>query len=83
LYGALPPREWRKLYSEDLNDPYSSANIIQEIKSRRVRWDHVAFMGGEERRIEFWWGNMRDTDQLGDPGVDERIILRWIFGKWD
>jgi hypothetical protein len=20
---------------------------------------------------------------LGDPGVDGRIILRWIFGKWD
>jgi len=20
---------------------------------------------------------------LGDPGVDERIILRWIFRKWD
>jgi hypothetical protein len=20
---------------------------------------------------------------LGDPGVDERIIIRWIFGKWD
>jgi hypothetical protein len=20
---------------------------------------------------------------LGDPGVDRRIILRWIFGKWD
>ena len=20
---------------------------------------------------------------LGNPGVDERIILRWIFRKWD
>ena len=20
---------------------------------------------------------------LGDPGVDGRIILGWIFGKWD
>jgi len=20
---------------------------------------------------------------LGDPGVDERIILRWFFRKWD
>jgi len=20
---------------------------------------------------------------MGDPGIDWRIILRWIFGKWD
>jgi hypothetical protein len=26
---------------------------------------------------------MRERDKLGDPGVDGRIILRWIFWKWD
>jgi hypothetical protein len=31
----------------------------------------------------FWWGNLRERDNLGDPGVDERIKLRWIFRKWD
>jgi len=31
----------------------------------------------------FWWGNMRERDHLGDTGVDGRIILRWIFRKWD
>jgi hypothetical protein len=30
-----------------------------------------------------WWGNMRERDHLGDPGIDGRIILRWIFTKWD
>jgi hypothetical protein len=29
----------------------------------------------------FWWDNLRETDYLGDPGVDGRIILRWIFRK--
>ena len=30
-----------------------------------------------------WYGTLRKRDQLEDPGVDGRIILRWIFGKWD
>jgi len=25
----------------------------------------------------FWWGNLRERDHLGDPGIDGRIILRW------
>jgi len=31
----------------------------------------------------FWWGNLRERDHLGDPGVNVRIILRWIIRKWD
>jgi hypothetical protein len=31
---------------------------------------------------EFWWGNLREKDHVFDPGTD-RIILRWIFRKWD
>ena len=39
---------------------------------------------GERRGYtEFWWGNVRERDHLEDPGVDGRIILRWIFRKWD
>jgi len=26
----------------------------------------------------FWWGNLKERDHSGDPGVDGRIILRWI-----
>jgi len=40
--------------------------------------------GGEERRIQgFGGGNLKERDHLGDPRLDGRIILRWIFKKWD
>jgi hypothetical protein len=31
----------------------------------------------------FWWGNLRKGDHLENPGVDERIILKWIFERQD
>jgi hypothetical protein len=31
----------------------------------------------------FCWGDLTEGDHLGDPGVDRRIILKWIFRKWD
>jgi hypothetical protein len=30
-----------------------------------------------------WRGNLRERDHLEDPGVGRRIILRWIFRKWN
>ena len=41
-------------------------------------------MGGERRGVYgVFVGKLRERDHLEDPGVDSRIILRWIFGKWD
>jgi len=39
--------------------------------------------GREEVYTEFWWRNLRERDQLEDPGVDGRIIFRCIFRKRD
>jgi hypothetical protein len=39
-------------------------------------------MGRGEVCTGFWWGDLRDGEHLGDPDVDGRIILRWIFRKW-
>jgi hypothetical protein len=39
---------------------------------------------GEARHIQgFGGGDLRDRGHLEDPGVDGRIILRWVFRKWD
>jgi hypothetical protein len=46
--------EWRKLHNEGLNDLYSSPSIVRVIKSRRMRWRHVARMG--ERGIQGFGG---------------------------
>ena len=43
--------ERRKLHNEVLNDMYCSSNIIQVIKSRRMRWAGHAERMGERRGI--------------------------------
>jgi hypothetical protein len=34
-----------------------------------------------ELRTRFWWGDLREIDNLEDLMVDRRTILKWIFNK--
>jgi hypothetical protein len=40
-------------------------------------------MGKGEVHTGFWWGELMERDHLEDLGVDLRIVLKWIFKKWN
>ena len=62
------PREWRRLHNEELNDLYSSPNIVRVIKSRRMRWaGHVARMGKERGVYRVLMGKPDGRRPLGRP----------------
>ena len=75
--------EWRRLNNEELNDLYSSPNILRVIKPRRMRWaGHVARMDEERGVYRVLVVKPEGKNKWGDLGVDGCIILGWISRRW-
>ena len=50
---------------------------------RRMRWIGLVAHIGERRGVcRVLVGKYEGKNHLEDPGVDGKIILRWIFRKW-
>jgi hypothetical protein len=65
-------------------DLYSLPSIVRVVKSRRMIWaGHVARMGEGRGVHSVLVGKPEERKHWGDPDVDGRIILRWIFRKWE
>jgi len=60
--------EWRRLHNEELNDLYSSPNIVRVINSRRMRCaGHVARMGEEKGVYRVLVGKPEGKRPMGRP----------------
>ena len=74
--------DWRKLHNEELNDLYSSPNIVRVIKSRRMKWaGHVAHMGEKRGVYRVLVGKLEGKRPLGRPRhrwVDIRTDLQEV-----
>ena len=60
--------DFHRLHNEELNDLYSSPNIVRVIKLRRMRWaGHVACMGEERGVYRVLVGKPKRRRPLGRP----------------
>ena len=59
------------------------AKYYSDDQTKKTETDRACSTYEGDVHAGFWWRNLREKYHLKDPGVDRRIILKWIFEKWD
>jgi len=54
-----------------------------QIKKNEMGGACGTFDGREEVHTQFWWEDVREREGLEGLVVDRRIILKYIFKRWD
>jgi hypothetical protein len=80
-FSNLSPdiQDFGSLFS--VNNLYCSPVVIRAIKTRWA--GHVARMGAWRGPCRVLVVDLREGDYLEDQNADGRIILKWIFKKWN
>jgi hypothetical protein len=62
---------------------YISVIAMWDVSTYEMVGESIMYGEKGEVYTGFWWGIQRERDHLVDPGIDGRIILRWVLRKWD
>jgi hypothetical protein len=70
------------MHNEELQNPYSTPNIIRMIKWRKMRCvGHGASLGEKRNVHRLLWGGQNERYHWDDLDVSGRILLKRILDK--
>jgi hypothetical protein len=73
---------WRRLHYKELHKLYASLNAIRVIKSRKMDGRACSTHGRDKNAYRIFIGNLKGREFSEDLGVDGRVILEWMLGKY-